>query len=214
MSIEVGVTPRRAATRALLMEAARAVIAERGVQGASVEDICERAGFTRGAFYSNFGSKDDLATALMGDIARSRIEAATDAIERIQDWDSESLDKAIEIAVRAFVQAQPQQPEEVLVLSELQLYAIRAPAVRQEYLGLIEGTMPMITDLIATTVDRFGWQFRTSPGQALALLHAVFDHSAMQALLTGDEPNPERMVQDLSQLMRALIVRSHLTLEA
>ncbi len=44
--------------------AASEVFAERGFHGASVEDICERAGFTRGAFYSNFASKDDLVLDL------------------------------------------------------------------------------------------------------------------------------------------------------
>ena len=42
---------RRSATRARLLEGALDVFAERGFNGASVEDICERAGFTRGAFY-------------------------------------------------------------------------------------------------------------------------------------------------------------------
>ncbi|NUR95181.1 MAG: helix-turn-helix transcriptional regulator, partial [Kribbellaceae bacterium] len=55
---------RRSNTRARLLEGALEVFAERGFHGASVEDICERAGFTRGAFYSNFGSKDELVLAL------------------------------------------------------------------------------------------------------------------------------------------------------
>ena len=41
------------------------MFAERGVIGGTVEDICERAGFTRGAFYSNFGDKDDVVDALV-----------------------------------------------------------------------------------------------------------------------------------------------------
>ena len=48
------VTARRAATRERLIDAAIDVFAEKGVLGASVEEICEDAGFTRGAFYSNF----------------------------------------------------------------------------------------------------------------------------------------------------------------
>jgi AcrR family transcriptional regulator len=43
-------------TRAALLDAAGEVFAERGFQGASVEAIAERAGFSRGAFYSNFSS--------------------------------------------------------------------------------------------------------------------------------------------------------------
>lgn len=43
-------SPRREATRQRILDAAREVFAERGVIGGTVEDICERAGFTRGAF--------------------------------------------------------------------------------------------------------------------------------------------------------------------
>lgn len=56
---------RREATRQRVLDAAREVFAERGVIGGTVEDICERAGFTRGAFYSNFADKDDVLQALI-----------------------------------------------------------------------------------------------------------------------------------------------------
>ncbi len=51
---------RRRETRARLLDAAIEVFAEEGLQAASVEAICARAGFTRGAFYSNFESKEQL----------------------------------------------------------------------------------------------------------------------------------------------------------
>ena len=64
---EISVAPsaRRQATRIRLMEAAAEVFVEEGLQGASVEAICARAGFTRGAFYSNFESKEELFLALL-----------------------------------------------------------------------------------------------------------------------------------------------------
>ncbi|MGH8975530.1 MAG: TetR family transcriptional regulator, partial [Acidimicrobiia bacterium] len=57
----------RAQTRARLLESAAALFAERGFHGTSVEDIAERAGFSRGAFYSNFEHKADLFLALLDD---------------------------------------------------------------------------------------------------------------------------------------------------
>ena len=72
------VTRRREATRERLLTAAMEVFAEKGFHGASVEQICERAGFTRGAFYSNFAAVDDLVIELYERHARrlaTRVQA-------------------------------------------------------------------------------------------------------------------------------------------
>jgi AcrR family transcriptional regulator len=56
---------RRQMTRDALVEAAAEVFAKKGVNGASMEEIAAEAGFTRGAIYSNFGSKEELLLAVM-----------------------------------------------------------------------------------------------------------------------------------------------------
>lgn len=52
-------------TRRVLLDAAALCIAEQGLAASSVEDIVARAGYTRGAFYSNFGSKRELFVELL-----------------------------------------------------------------------------------------------------------------------------------------------------
>jgi AcrR family transcriptional regulator len=56
---------QRARTRAALLDAAGRVIAQRGFHGASIEAITAEAGYTGGAFYSNFESKEELFAALL-----------------------------------------------------------------------------------------------------------------------------------------------------
>jgi AcrR family transcriptional regulator len=56
---------RRAQTRAALLDAAARVFVDRGFAGASVEAIAAEAGYTRGAFYSNFATKEELFVALL-----------------------------------------------------------------------------------------------------------------------------------------------------
>ena len=56
---------RRARTRADLLEAAARVFVERGFEGSSIEAIAEEAGYTRGAFYSNFANKEQLFAELL-----------------------------------------------------------------------------------------------------------------------------------------------------
>jgi len=55
---------RRSNTRARLIEAAESLLAEAGMLSFSIDAVCKQAGFTRGAFYSNFGSINDLLFAL------------------------------------------------------------------------------------------------------------------------------------------------------
>jgi AcrR family transcriptional regulator len=56
---------KQAETRRLLLEAAEKVFRERGFAGATVEEIAARAGFSRGAFYSNFESREQLFIELL-----------------------------------------------------------------------------------------------------------------------------------------------------
>ena len=55
----------RAQTRERLIEAALAVFTRDGVESTSIEEVAEAAGYSRGAFYSNFESKDDLLCAVL-----------------------------------------------------------------------------------------------------------------------------------------------------
>jgi AcrR family transcriptional regulator len=58
---------KRAQTRERLLDAAERVFLRRGLQGSSVEEISAEAGFTRGAFYSNFNSKEEMFVELLQD---------------------------------------------------------------------------------------------------------------------------------------------------
>jgi AcrR family transcriptional regulator len=56
---------KQAQTRSRLLDAGERVFLRRGLEGSSVEGIAAEAGFTRGAFYSNFASKDELFVELL-----------------------------------------------------------------------------------------------------------------------------------------------------
>lgn len=56
---------RQEQTRQALLDAAARVFVRRGFSGSSVEEISAEAGFTRGAFYSNFNSKEELFVELL-----------------------------------------------------------------------------------------------------------------------------------------------------
>ena len=80
-----GLTRRRAETQSRLISAASQIFAERGFGRATVEDICERAGYSRGAFYSNFDSLDGLFFALYGARSAELIDAVRRVVEVMPD---------------------------------------------------------------------------------------------------------------------------------
>src|SRR3954464_13741014 len=70
---------QQAQTRSRVLEAADAVFARSGFHAARLEEIADQAGFTRGAVYSNFSGKDDLALAII----EQRIRTVTALLDEI-----------------------------------------------------------------------------------------------------------------------------------
>ena len=70
---------RQEQTRRELLDAAARVFVKRGFQGSSVEEISAEAGYTRGAFYSNFKSKEELFVELLQDRVYAAYTAMTEA---------------------------------------------------------------------------------------------------------------------------------------
>ena len=74
--------PTRDDTCDKLFEAAARVFEEQGIGGASIEAIAAAAGFSRGAFYSNFKSKEELIIAMLEDHVEQSIRRSLDLLAR------------------------------------------------------------------------------------------------------------------------------------
>ncbi len=73
------------ATRERLIDSAESAFVRKGFDEASVEEICETAGFSRGAFYSNFSQKDELFLAVVDRRRPDIVDALEDILSRISD---------------------------------------------------------------------------------------------------------------------------------
>src|SRR5580700_2430005 len=85
---------RRQQTRDVLVAAATEVFAERGYEGASLEEIAERAGFTRGAIYKNFSGKEDLFFTVierMNELVIDGFRAIAPTSADAKEWDFSML---------------------------------------------------------------------------------------------------------------------------
>lgn len=102
---------QQADTRRRLLDAAAEVISEHGFDGAPIDEICQRAGYTRGAFYSNFSDKTDLLVTLCDRRLTSFADTELPAILQVPE--AEQLG-----AIARWLADEP-LPIEVLLLVEL-----------------------------------------------------------------------------------------------
>jgi len=75
----------RARTRARLLDSARELVAREGYENATIDQIAEEAGYSKGAFYSNFASKEDLFLELLETHAGQDVEELNSLIGDITE---------------------------------------------------------------------------------------------------------------------------------
>ena len=183
---DIRVSARRALTREKLMAAASTVFADRGIPGASVEEICEAAGFTRGAFYSNFADKDQLVLALIQARVQAQYAAAEQAIATVKATTGDHTPAdLVSIAITAFEEAGRPGREGILTQQELLLYAARRPELREPYLAFADECLKQLATLLVDALRFTGLEFAIDFSVAIELLTATHNHLEMQALFTG-----------------------------
>jgi AcrR family transcriptional regulator len=122
------VTRRRVRTRARLLDAAFAVFAAKGYGHVSIEEVCEAAGFSRGAFYSNFATLDELFFALYQERADLIADQVSDALAQ----DGPDLD--VPAAVDRVTEVLLLDVDWLLVKTDFLVHAARDPAVARTLL--------------------------------------------------------------------------------
>ena len=160
---------RRELTRTALIEAAAQVFARRGFYGASLDEIADTAGFTRGAIYKNFTDKEGLFLATLDHHNRRSLAAFSEWFEE-HPADPTKLEH-VELA-SAFRQILARDPDWFALDLEGRLYALRNPEFRQRYVAnyreMTEAVAGFITDLAHSA--GFEWKI---PAARLAHLFEV-----------------------------------------
>lgn len=173
-------TKRRPITQAALGESAWALFAEKGFHATSISDIVERAGLTRGAFYSNYRDKEELFLALFDAHTDRLLAALREAAAHIEP----GTDPTVQLQER-LVGRTDEERQWFLVSMEFTLHAARNPAVAEQLAvhedRLTQGLADVLTETLAQTGRR-----PTIPADDLArLLTAVFEGLTAIRLIHG-----------------------------
>jgi AcrR family transcriptional regulator len=188
----------RAATRARLIESAGKVFAERGFYGASVEEITERAGFSRGAFYSNFTSREELFLAVIDTHLDAEVRALAEASER----EASSPGALLEFLESRAVRRSAEGRQLTLLWSEFWLHVIRHPELAPKLAARQRAGRAAIARVIAGQCDLFGFAPPGPPEHMAAVMMAVDDGLVMQEFL-----DPEAVPDDLRARAAVLFFR-------
>lgn len=184
------VTRRRAQTRERLLDAALDVFAAHGLGTATVEEVCERAGFTRGAFYSNFHSLEELFFALyqrqsllLVERARGIIMESVEAHDASVDTEADAL---IDTAVERFLATQSTSRGWWLVATEYLLYAARRPEAAARLAEYRREFRDQLTPLLTEGLARADRRLTIDVDDFVRLLIAVHEGGLGQSYLEPD----------------------------
>ena len=112
-------------TRARFIQSAEKIFARDGFEAAKLEEIAADAGYTRGAFYANFDSKEDLFFALLEREISTRISNLEAEMGKVRDPEAKLT------AMREFFLAKARDRRWSLLSLEFKLFAVRHPEVRR-----------------------------------------------------------------------------------
>ena len=195
-----GPTKRRPKTTAALLDAAYEVFAERGFHGSSIGEICERAGLTTGAFYSNYASKDALFLALF-DRHSQRL------VQRFSEFISDALDAEDPLSALLGVLAElhDYDPKWYLISTEYTLHAIRNPSAAKALAEHDKHLRHEVTQLLGLLLKKSSHQSDVDLDMLARLVVAIHEGGLAQSLVEPDAlPNGELERTYLPTVLRAV----------
>jgi AcrR family transcriptional regulator len=177
----------RLETREQLIASAQAAIRRDGIGGLSLRRLCEEAGYSQGAFYSNFAGRDDLLLALMERYVLAEVETLRRLVQVTQ---GEVLDDVLAtIATRLADLAK--QTEWSLLAIELQLHAQRDARFADAYNAAKISYHAEFASLVDEILQRHHLVSAVPPLQIAIGLYALWSGLAVQGTVPGAGPRDE-----------------------
>jgi AcrR family transcriptional regulator len=174
---------RKGQTRSDLVAAARSVFLRRGFHEATLEEIAEEAGYTKGAVYSNFAGKDDLFLAVL--------DAHFD--RRVEEWevdlaldDSATFEETYRADDRKITETDRREPNWTPLMLEFWVHASRRDGLREQAAASRRRFLALMAGFVEEVARRHGIEYRLSPLEVARGSGALARGLAMERLLDPD----------------------------
>jgi AcrR family transcriptional regulator len=186
--------------RSLLLSAALRVFLSRGYHAATLEQIAEEAGFSRGAVYSRFESKADMFIALLSDRIAERAAQNASAVAELTS--SGTVAGLIDLAHRAERAA----PGWRLLVTEFRVLAARDPVLNRRYAAAHAATVDGIAAILSAMAERDSVSLSVPVRQLAELLLALETGIVLEQLASPDAidiPQAAATLRQLGELLGA-----------
>ena len=191
--------PTRDDTCEKLFEAAARVFEEQGIGGASIEAIAAAAGFTRGAFYSNFKSKDELIIAMLEDHVEQSIGRIRDLLDR-----HKNLADFIDALKKMDRSQQDPLGRSPLLHMEMILFVARAEKRRPELAKRLRARRKLIVEIVENTAKGSS----VNPAWTGAIVLALEDGFRLHRLIDPETTPSDSFLRAIGDLQRAMGISS------
>lgn len=159
-------------TRSLLIDAAENVFAEKGYAPATLDDIAQTAGYTKGAIYKHFATKEDLFLAVSDRYWRRYFDNFSDVMSSAERIGSRELDQ---IAARWRQLSRDRGADHAALGHEFTLYLVRNPDVRERVAQKRSEVVEALATFIVEGIDRLGGTLLIPPLTFAQILVATSD---------------------------------------
>jgi AcrR family transcriptional regulator len=190
---------RRELTRSQILDAAERVFAREGLRGASVEAIAEEAGYSHGAIYSNFSSKEDLFLVLVEERIDARLARVYEAADTELSGGREPLE-----AARRFASMLQQEREAVLLLVDFWNQAVRDPEAAARFAERHARMRSLIGRIVDGLVRDTGLELTLPREQAATALIALTNGFAIERLADPAAAPDELFAHAIAAMVRGL----------
>jgi len=166
-------------TRSVLLDAAEEVFAEKGFMAASLDDIAGAAGYTKGAIYKHFATKEDLFLAVSDRYWRRYFDNFAEVMSTATQIGAHELDQ---IAARWRQLSRDRGAEHAALGHEFTLYLLRNPEARGRVAAKRSEVVEKLAKFIVEGIDRLGGALLIPPLTFAHVLVATTD-----AVMLGSE---------------------------
>lgn len=189
---------QRAETRARLIAAAKGIFVDVGFHAASIEDITDQAGFSRGAFYWNFDSKEDLFLT----VAEEALEERVAHVRSI--FDNDPTPDAFFSALTRDNASRTGTGDWSFAFTEFAFHAVRNPDLRQRLAALQQRVRDTTAELVEAQASALGL-ILPLPASELAMMEiALEDGLWLQRLIDPDNVPEDFLFRFLTYVLNSM----------